>query len=89
MPTIELDPSVAVKLAEAGGQVSVADAEGKVFAVLLTAEAHTQLEQEWKRAMYDLAFAKMDKDAIRAALANPIRHSMDEVIKMVEEKECS
>ena len=89
MPTIELDPSVAVKLAEAGGQIEVADAEGKVFGVLLAADAHRELEQQWKRAMYDLAFAKMDKDAIRAALANPIRHSMDEVIKMVEENECS
>ena len=89
MPTIELDPSVATKLAEAGGQVSVADAEGKVFAVLLTAEVHRQMEHEWKRAMYDLAFATMDVEANRAALANPVRHSMDDVIKMVEESGCS
>ena len=35
--------------------------------------------------MYDLAFALMDEQANRAALANPIRYSMDEVIKMIEE----
>ena len=89
MPTIELDPSVAIKLAEAGGQIEVADAEGKVFGVLLTADAHRELEHQWKRAMYDLAFATMDVEANRAALANPIRYSMDEVIGMVEDGECS
>ena len=31
MTTIELDPSIAVKLVEAGGQVNVADAAGKVY----------------------------------------------------------
>jgi|GEM_PF-3322857 len=84
MPTIQLDPSVAAKLAEAGGQIEVADAEGKIYGVLLTAEAHKQLEQQWKRAMCDLAFATMDVAKIEAALANPIRHSMADVIKMVE-----
>ena len=85
MTTIELDPSIAVKLVEAGGQVNVADAAGKVYGVLLTAEAHEQREKQLKRAMYDLAFATMDVEANRAALANPIRYSMDEVIKMVED----
>ena len=90
MPTIELDPSVAAKLAEAGGQLSVADAEGKVFGVLLTPEAHRQIEQQqYKSAMYDLAFATMDVAKMDAALANPIRHTMAEVIAMVEDRECS
>ena len=85
MTTIELDPSIAIKLAEAGGRISVTDAEGKVFGVLLSQEEHEQREKQLKRAMYDLAFAMMDEKANRAALANPIRYSMDEVIKMIEE----
>ncbi len=85
MTTIELDPSIAVKLAAAGGQVAVSGADGKVFAVLLSQAEHEQREKQLKRAMYDLAFALMDEEANRAALANPIRYSMDEVIKMIEE----
>ncbi len=85
MTTIELDPSIAVKLAEAGGQISVTDARGKVFGVLLSQEEHEQREKQLKSVMYDLAFATMDEEANRAALANPIRYSMDEVIKMIEE----
>lgn len=84
MATIQLDPAVARQLAEAGGQASVADADGKVFGVLLSQEEHALREKHLKSVMYDLAFATMDKEAIRAALANPVRHSIDDVIRMVE-----
>ena len=85
MATIQLDPAVAHQLAEAGGQATVADADGKVFGVLLSQEEHALREKHLKSVMYDLAFATMDVEANRAALANPVRYSVDEVIKMIEE----
>jgi hypothetical protein len=82
MTPVSLDPELVQKLTANGGQVPLTDASGNAIGFFLTTERFEVME----KALYDQAFAEMSDEEARRVLANPKRHTMEEVLKLLEEK---
>jgi len=80
MTPVALDPDVLAKLTANGGAVPLSDKDGKPVGYFLSPELYAQM----RKAMYDKAFAEITDEEVRAALADPRRHSMEEVFKLLE-----
>jgi hypothetical protein len=80
MNPVVLDPELVVKLTSNGGQVPLTDTAGKPVGYFLAPEVFEYMQ----KVLYDQAFAEMSDDDVRRALANPKRHTMEEVFKLLE-----
>ena len=82
MTPVSLDSELVQKLTANGGQVPLTDASGKAIGYFLTPERFEVME----KALYDQAFSEMSDEEAQRILANPKRHTMEEVLKLLEEK---
>lgn len=82
MNPVSLDPELVTKLTSNGGQVTLTDVHGNAVGYFLT-PARFEVMQ---KALYDQAFAELSDEEARRVLTDPRRHSMEEVLKLVEEK---
>jgi len=82
MTPVSLDSELVRKLTANGGQVPLTDDSGNAIGYFLTPERFEIMQ----KALYDQAFAEMTDEEARRVLANPKRHTMEEVLKLLEEK---
>ena len=82
MTPVSLDSELVRKLTANGGQVPLTDDRGNAIGYFLTPERFEIMQ----KALYDQAFAEMTDEEARRVLANPKRHTMEEVLKLLEEK---
>jgi hypothetical protein len=80
MSTVTIDAVLSEKLAKAGQEVPLAGPDGRQVGYFLSPQTYESM----KKALYDWAFARVTTDDLRRALADPRRHSMEEVLKLVE-----
>lgn len=79
MSPVALDAELVAKLTANGGQVTLTDAAGKPVGYFLSPAVY----EEMRKALYDAAFAEMSEEDVADALADPRRHGMDEVLKLL------
>ena len=77
---VALDAELVAKLTADGGEVPLTDAGGKPVGVFLSPEMYRQMRE----AMSDQATAEVTLEEFRRSLADPQRHTMDEVFKLLE-----
>lgn len=80
MTPVALEPELVAKLTSNGGQVPLTDTAGKPIGYFLSPKAYEQM----RKAVYDQAFAEITEEDVRQALADPRRHTMEEVFKLLE-----
>ena len=77
---VALDAEVVAKLTANGGQVPLTDTSGKPIGYFLS----PQVFEAMRKAMYDQAFAEITEEDVERALADPRRHTTEEVFKLLE-----
>ncbi len=82
MTPIPLDPELVAKLTANGGQVPLTDQNGKPIGYYVSPDCFEVMQ----KALYDQAFAELSDEEARRVLANPKRHSMEEVLKLLEDR---
>ena len=82
MTPVSLDPELVRKLTSNGGQVPLTDTNGNPVGYFVSPTVYEAM----KDAFYDRAFAEITEEDIRRALANPKRHTMEEVLKLLDDK---
>lgn len=80
MAPVTIEPELLAKLTSNGGKVPLTDVAGKTVGYFVSLDRLTVLEKALDAQLYDEPTA----EEIRRALANPKRHSMEEVMKLVE-----
>jgi hypothetical protein len=80
MTPVSLDSELVRKLTANGGQVPLTDPSGNAIGYFLTPERFEIMQ----KALYDQAFAEITEEDVQRALANPKRHTMEEVFKLLE-----
>ena len=65
-----------------GGQVPLTDTSGKPVGYFVSSEVYAVM----RKAMHDQALAEITDEEVQRALANPKRHTMDDVLKLLESK---
>lgn len=80
MTSVMIDPELATKLRSNGGKVLLADQTGDAVGFFVSSERLALFEKALDAYLYDEPTA----EDIRRALADPRRHTMEEVMKLVE-----
>ena len=76
---VALDPGLVARLTSNSGQVPLTDSAGNPEGYFVSPAMHASM----MKAMYDQAFAEITEEEVREALADPRRHTMDEVFKLL------
>lgn len=79
MSEITLDAATAAAVAKAVTPTRVCDPDGRTVGYVISPD-----EYATRKAMYDQAFAEITEEDVAEALADPRRHTMDEVFKLLE-----
>lgn len=82
MSPVAIDAELVAKLTANGGQVPLTDMAGKAIGYYVSPEEYARLQ----KARYDQAFAEITEEEVHQALADPRRHTMDEVFKLLEKE---
>ena len=80
MSEITLDAATAATVAKALPATRVCDPSGHTLGYLVPADVYKRVE----KALYDEAFGEMTDDEVQEVLADPRRHTTDEVLKLLE-----
>ncbi len=80
MSEITLDAVTAAAIAKSPTATRVCDPDGRTVGYVMPAGEY----EAWRKAMYDQAFAEITEEDVRRALADPRRHTTDEVFKLLE-----
>lgn len=80
MTPVTIDAELVAKLTSNGGRVPLADPDGNAVGVYLSAERLALLEKAFDAGLY----GEPTLEEFRRALANPKRHTMEEVFKLLE-----
>lgn len=81
MGKITLDPETTAAVRQAPGDAKICDPDGQRLGYFV----RPGLYEAMKKAALDWAFSEITEDDCRRALANPKRHTMDEVWKLFED----
>ena len=82
MAPVTLDPELIAKLTSNGGQVPLADRDGKTVGYFLSPDEYAAMR---RAALEQLSREPMLED-FRRSLADPRRHTMEEVFKLLEDE---
>jgi hypothetical protein len=80
MSTVTIDAALFEKLTQARREVPLAGPDGRQAGYFVPPETFEQM----RKAIYDQAFAAVTVEDLRRSLADPRRHTMEEVLKLVE-----
>jgi hypothetical protein len=80
MSPVTLDAELIAKLTSNGGKVPLADRDGKPLGYFLPQVEYERMQKAFEEHMYQ----EPTLEEFRRALANPRRHTMEEVFKLLE-----
>lgn len=80
MSTITIDAALLEQLTRTDREVSLAGPDGRRVGYFVPPETYESM----RKALYDWAFAQRTSEDVKRALADPRRHTMEEVFKLVE-----
>jgi hypothetical protein len=82
MSLVTLDAELIAKLTSDGGRVPLTDPDGKTVGYFISPDRLAMLEKGFDESLAD----EPTEEEVRAALANPKRYSMEEVMKLLEDE---
>jgi hypothetical protein len=80
LPTMPMPPELESLMASSPAGVSLTGPDGQPAAYVLSQDEYEMM----RKAFYDWADAQFTEEDMRRSLANPKRHSMEAVLKLVE-----
>lgn len=80
MTPVALEPELVAKLTANGGEVPLTDADGKPVGYFLSPEAYARMRE----LVGERLGSEVTLEEFRRALADPRRHSTDDVLKLLE-----
>ncbi len=80
MSPVAIEPELIAKITSNGGHVPLTDASGKPVGYFLSPEEYARMKKAFNDGMYQ----EPTLEEFRRALADPRRHTMEEVFKLLE-----
>ncbi len=81
MSTIKLDPGTIEALTRLRGDATICDLDGRRVGYFVPPESYDLM----RRTFLDQSLEPVSTEELRQSLANPVRHSMADVLKLVED----